>query len=80
MKPRIEVINGITYHYWGSGKVMAFGKHEPETQNLIGPWKWFYINGILENEGTYSEQGEMQDLWIWNNRDGRLKLETIYII
>jgi len=76
MKETDEIIQ---YH-WDDNILAAKGTCRGPEKYMIGHWQWFYKNGALEQEGIFSENGDEQGLWIWNDINGNRKIETIYII
>ena len=56
-----------------NGVLSAIGDEDPSTEKPVGYWKYFYANGVLNNEGNYDTKGQEQGKWKYYYLTGELK-------
>lgn len=67
---------GEFVEYFESGRVAAKGKYI--NSNPVGPWKYYYPEGSIEQEGSYDYKGNNMEEWIWYYANGSILKKENY--
>lgn len=63
--------------YYIDGKLRASGAYLKNRKT--GKWVFYHENGLVEQQGTFDEQGKPIGKWIWNYENGNLWREEYFV-
>jgi uncharacterized protein len=67
---------GEFIEYFENGSMMALGKYI--NSKPVGPWKYYYPDGSIEQEGGYDNKGNNIGEWIWYYANGAILKKENY--
>ncbi len=71
------VRNGPWKDYYPGGELRAEGNYQDG--KMVGKWKFYQLNGRVEQTGEYDKQGRPVGKWLWYYPSGNLLREENYI-
>ncbi len=71
------VRNGPWKDFYSTGQLRAEGLYQDGQQ--VGKWKFYHLNGTLEQTGEFDRQGRPVGKWVWYYPSGNLLREENYL-
>lgn len=58
--------------------LVSMGKYKPDGKTRYGRWTFYYVNGEMKEDGTYTDEGKLDGKWNNYNSDGSLSYVENY--